>query len=145
AVVAAVSFVLFFPAERVGALAAERASEALDRDVAVASFGVRILPAPAVSLAGVRIAGHTRSDARGGQEPPPLAEIERVEIRPRLLPLLRRQVEVHSIVVQRPVIVMELDSAAVEPEPPEDEGPGLWDESTVRIRSFRIEDGVIEV
>jgi hypothetical protein len=144
-VIAVLAIIVFFPTERVGAIAAERASVALDRQVGVERVRLKLWPRPAVALEGVDIAGAstllTAEDAGRGSTPA-LAAIARVELRPRLLPLLRRSVEVHTVVVDRPVL--SIRPAPGEDEAPEAEDPAFWDETTFNIREFLVRDGTIE-
>lgn len=100
-VVVLAAAVLLMPAERVGAFAAAQASAALDREVEVERFGVRLFPRPAVALENVRVGRSTQPDST-------LASAERVELRPRLLPLLRRRIVIDEIVLQRPFVYIDV-------------------------------------
>ncbi len=139
------ALVFFFPAERVGRLAADRASEALGRDVTVERIRLGILPMPAVVLEGVVI-GPLRdtgaSAASVGRSD--LARIARVEARPRLLSLLGGRVQIHSFVVDRPEITVDAaDLAPRDTLPEEDDAPGFWDDATFQVRDIRVSNGVL--
>jgi len=73
----------------------------LERPVSVADASVRLLPAPRVVLAGVHLG--PVADA-----PPQEISVERVELHVRLLPLLRRELQITRIVITRPVVTMVL-------------------------------------
>jgi hypothetical protein len=94
---------LLLPAERVGSFAAARAAAALDRDVEVRRFRVQFLPRPAVALQDVRIGG-----PRAASDTARFASAHRLELRPRILPLFRRQVIIDHIVIDRPEIYIEI-------------------------------------
>ncbi len=145
----AIALVFAFPAERVGALAAERASTALGREIGVGGVRMRIWPVPAVSLEEVMIgATSPRAGEIATARPAvPLASVARIDLRPRLIPLLRRELRLRSIVIDRPVVMIEADSLAEaipEPDDPPADGPGFWDDSTFEIDLIRIVDGSIE-
>ncbi|HSK18679.1 MAG TPA: AsmA-like C-terminal region-containing protein [Longimicrobiales bacterium] len=129
--------VLLLPAERVGAFAAAQASAALGRDVEVERFGVRLFPRPAVALENVRVGRSTRPDST-------LASAERVELRPRLLPLLRRRIVIDEIVLQRPFLHIDVtagetgDLTARSDSAPAGSGTAA---AELDIRRVRITDG----
>lgn len=94
-----VGAVMMLPAERIGAYAAARAEAMLDRDVEVERFRIRLLPRPSVSLEGVTI---------GGVGSTAFATLRRIDLRPKLLPLLRRRVVIDEVVLERPQIMIEV-------------------------------------
>jgi hypothetical protein len=138
ALITLVAAVMLVPAERVGAWAAARASVALQREVSVESFGVRFLPRPAIALTGVSIAGAAPDDAA-------LAGVQRVELRPRLLPLLKRQVVIDQIVFDRPhlLIVIAADSTSNLPSLSNTGDDGAAGSAELSIRRLQIRDGQI--
>jgi hypothetical protein len=153
-IVALVLVLIFaFPAERVGALAAGKASAALGREIGLGGVRMRLWPVPAISLEEVTVGGSLRSldsaAAAGPRSATPLASVARVDLRPRLGPLLRREVRLRSIRIERPVIIIEADSLAETdippaPEPASTDEPGFWDDSTFEIDRINIVDGSIE-
>ncbi|MGH7446618.1 MAG: AsmA family protein, partial [Longimicrobiales bacterium] len=138
AAVLMIATVLLLPAERVGAFAAAKASAALDRVVQVERFGVRLFPRPAVTLEGVVVGGATPSDSA-------LASADRVELRPRLLPLLRREVVIDEIVLERPLlrIVVAADSSSNLPEIETGAADAGARDAELSIRRLRVNDGAI--
>ncbi|HEX6938119.1 MAG TPA: AsmA family protein [Longimicrobiales bacterium] len=94
------------PADRVAALAAARAEAALGRDVRIERVAVDLLPTPGIALDGVAIAGAS-ADAV------PLATVRRAVLRPKLLPLLARRVVVDAVTLERPRLLVVVDSAGV--------------------------------
>ncbi|CAA7626949.1 AsmA family protein [Magnetospirillum sp. UT-4] len=86
-------------AERWRGTVAARLSEATGRDVAIAGpMSLRLIPSPALSAEDIRIA------SPAGAEGPPLAEIGRLRVSVRLLPLLAGRVEVSALTLDRPRI-----------------------------------------
>jgi uncharacterized protein involved in outer membrane biogenesis len=83
-----------------GAVAAW-ASGALGRETQVDGARVRLLPRPVITLTGVRVADDPEVSGTGGANTPWLASADRVHLEPRLLPLLKRQVVVNRVVVDR--------------------------------------------
>jgi hypothetical protein len=130
---AVIGAVLLIPTDRVAALAADRASTMLGREVRIEGVSLTFFPKPGVALQGVEVAGRTQDET-------PVATVRRAVLRPRLLPLLRRQVVVDAIVLDEPRILVEIDadnisnlpvlatsgeSTGTEPETTSsDEGPG---------------------
>lgn len=137
AALAAVS-VLLVPAERVAALAAERAESALGREVRIERVEVDAFPAPGVALEGVAVAG-------AGEGSPPLATVRRVVLRPKLLPLLARRVVVDAVVLESPRLLVAVDSAGVSnlPAVPErgERSAGAGRDVAFLVDRFEIEDG----
>jgi hypothetical protein len=130
--------VLMLPAERIGAFAAARAEVALGREVGVERFRIRVLPRPAIALEGVTIAG-----MEAGAEP--FVTAARVELRPRLLPLLRRRVIVDELVLESPRVRVEVMADGTTNVPvvtAEEEGAPAGD-AELRIRRLRVKDGHI--
>jgi hypothetical protein len=131
--------VLALPAERIAALAAARVSVALDREVQFGGTQIRLLPRPAVALTEVTIGGAPLSTAGADR---PMAAAERVDLRPRLLPLLWRRIEIDALVLQRPSLLVEVDREGnstlptltqVEDEP----GRGF----ALEVRRIQVRDG----
>ena len=133
----AVVAVLLIPAERVGAFAAGRASAMVGRAVDVERFGIGLFP-PAIELEGVRVAGVTDADSA-------LATAARAELRPRLLPLLRRRVIIDEIALEQPVFRIEVYADSTTNIPvlaSADSGAGGGD-AELDIRRLRVNDGRI--
>jgi AsmA-like protein len=74
-----------------------QAEKMLHRDVTVGRMSLRLLPLPGVEVSPVTIASDRPGD-------PPLLKAEALSARARLLPLLRGQIAVASLVVSRPVL-----------------------------------------
>jgi len=134
-----VGAVLLVPADKVGALAAERATVALDREVRVGGISLALFPRPAVVLEEVAIEGRHTKDR-------PIATVRRVLLRPRILPLLARKVVVDAIVLDNPRLLVEIDPAGLADLPlPEGKGEGggggAAGDAAFLIRRFEIRDG----
>ena len=114
-------------------------------------LSLTILPAPAFSAARVRFA-----NIEGGSAPS-MIELESLDIRVALIPLIQGRVEVERVDLVRPTILVEilpdgrgnweiagLDQAAPTAGPtggPDDGGGGFFDQ--VRLHSVRISDGTL--
>lgn len=132
---AAAGAILMLPAERIAALAADRAEAALEREVRIERVSLDVFPAPAVSLEGVAVGGAT-------PEAPPLATVRRVLLRPRLLPLLWRRVVVDAVVLEQPRLLVEVDSTGALNLPELGEGErGGGGDIAFGVERFQIEDG----
>ncbi|HEX2165997.1 MAG TPA: AsmA family protein, partial [Longimicrobiales bacterium] len=134
-----VAAVLLLPAERVGAFAAAQASAALDRDVQVERFRIKLFPRPAVALENVRVTRATAPDST-------LASAAVVELRPRLLPLFRRRVIIDGIVLERPVLRIDVTAGGKESLsafPNDARSPGGSGPAELDIRRLRINDGIL--
>ena len=131
--------VLLLPAERVGAFAAAQASAALDRDVSVERFGVRLFPRPAIALENVSVSRATQPESI-------LASADRVELRPRLLPLFMRRIVIDEIALERPRLRIDVEAggaghlSAVADSM--GTGPAAGD-AELDIRKLRVNDGSI--
>jgi len=135
-----------FPAERVALLAAAQAEATLDRQVRIDAVRVRILPRLGVSLEGVRVS----RQARPGEEAttsfePLLASLDGIQLRPRLLPLLRGQVIVHEVVVDGPEFYLHIPEGEDTLDLPtfQEEEPATRDVE-IEIRRILIRDGLLD-
>ena len=87
-------------APRIQSLIAGSASQALTRPVKFRSVSVSILPYPAVRLHGLEIA---EDPAFGGD---PFLRLDVADLRLKLWPLLRGQIEFATLVLKRPTVVL---------------------------------------
>ena len=147
---AALALVLFFPAERVGQMAVDQAEEALDREVRIEGFGVRLLPRPAVTVEGVAVSRHTRPGEAGdapegevGDIEPLLASVGRIELRPRILPLVRGDVVVNEVALDQPDLRLVVREDG-ELDLPEVEGDPEGDAAEIEIRRVIVRGGAVE-
>jgi hypothetical protein len=139
---AVVGVVRALDAERIGALAAARAEAALGREVQIARARIQLFPVPAVALEEVTLGG-PRPDENfaSAADPGPMATVRRVELRPRLLPLLRRQVVIGSLVLDRPSLSVQVDSAGATNLPAlQETGGGV---EVFELRRLRVRGGLI--
>lgn len=163
-VVLVIGATFLIPADRIGAIAVAHAEEALDREVRVENFSIRLLPRPAVALQGVTISrsarpGTTASASEPSSEPSSAASsaassqasderllmsVDRIDLRPRLLPLLRRNVIVDEVLLDRPRVFLEIDEGGTLDLPTfesdEDAEPATGD-SEIQIQRFLIRNG----
>ncbi|MBR9988271.1 MAG: AsmA family protein [Gemmatimonadetes bacterium] len=131
--------VLLLPAERIGAYAAAQASTALNREVQVERFAIRLFPRPAVALEHVRIGRSTDPEST-------LASVDRVDLRPRLLPLLRRRVVIDEIALERPVLRIDVTAGEVDDLSAMADGAdirGSAGAADLDIRRLRVNDGTL--
>src|SRR5690606_14962272 len=133
-----VAAVAFMPAERIGTYAAARASAALDRTIEVERFGIRLFPRPAVALENVRIGRSTLPDST-------LASAERVELRPRLLPLFRRRIVIDEIALEKPFLSIDVTAGEAENLTafPDTAGAAGSGAAELNIRRLRVNDGTV--
>lgn len=89
------------PAEVIARVAAEKAEAALGVPVQIDDLEIALWPVPSAALIGARI----------GTEEAPVATVDRVLLRPRLLPLLSGQVTVRELTIDRPDIRLVVDSS----------------------------------
>lgn len=117
---------------------------ATGRDVAIGGdISLAILPAPAFSVKKLTLA-----NIPGGAEPE-MVSLDALDVRVRLLPLLRGEIDVDKIVLVAPRISLEVlpdgrrnwDLTAQDKAPAEEAGGGLG--ADVRVNRFVIEDGII--
>lgn len=94
---------LLIPGERVAAAVALRAEALLGQRVTLGDVGLRFLPLPGVRLSDLVVGGSGEEDA--------LAAADAVELRARLLPLLRGRVIIGSLALERPRLLVEIDTA----------------------------------
>lgn len=132
---------LLLPAERIGSFAVGRAAAAIDRDITVQRFRVQLLPRPAVALEEVRIGGpRTHPDTAR------FASARRIELRPRLVPLLRRNVVIDRIVMDRPEVFIRIaaDGTSNVPALTGDEAAGeAGGDAELRISRLSIRNGTV--
>jgi hypothetical protein len=127
--------------ERVGAWAAARAEAALDRDVSIERARVRLFPVPAVSLERVALGGPRGADGAGSAAGP-MAVAERVDLRPRLRPLLQRRVVVDALVLHRPQVLVEIDAAGASNLPRLEAGdPAEEPRFELQVRRIALREG----
>ncbi|HEV2131166.1 MAG TPA: AsmA family protein, partial [Longimicrobiaceae bacterium] len=146
AVLLVIGVVLSLDAERIGALAAARAEAALGREVQVARARLQLWPVPAVALEEVTVSGPRAAEAgapRAGTAAP-MAAVQRIELRPRILPLLRGQVVVNALVLKRPRLLVEVDAAGATNLPAlEDSEPQGGGTADFELRRLYVHDGRI--
>src|SRR5690606_35991678 len=92
---------MLLPTEVIARAASERAEGALGVPVVISDLELKFWPSPSVALL----------DARLGSEASPVARVDRILLRPRLVPLLRGQVTVREITIDRPDVFIAIDSS----------------------------------
>lgn len=138
---ASAALVLSLPAERIASLAASRAGAALGREVHFGGAGIHLFPRPAVELRDVRVAGVPGDTVA-------LLRIEALGLRPSILPLLRRQVVVDAVVLDRPIVRVVVDRAGRSNLPSfggrGSETAGSGGAAAFVVRKLEVRDGSIE-
>ncbi len=143
-VAAAAAIALLIPEDRIGAMAARRAESVLGQPVSVGGARILFFPHPGVRLFAVRV-GTADSGAA-------VAAVDRVDLTARLLPLLRGRVVVDRLALDRPRLLLQVDSAgrpnlrllAREPAPAGEAAPTAGSsrrDIAFVIRSIEVEDG----
>lgn len=134
--VAALAGVWLMPGDAVRELVSGRLQAALGRPVSIGSVQARLFPSPRVALRDLKV-------GPGGAGPLVGLDIARLDVALAFGPLLRRQVEVTSLGLQSPRIVVQAPASApaARPAAARPAGPAL----KVNIRSLTITDGALEV
>ena len=127
--------VLLMPAERIGNIVATRAETALKRDVSVGSIRIRIVPRPAVVLERVSIGGATPNSK--------LATARRIELHPKLLPLLRRRAVIDEIVLERPQMMVSIAADGTSNLPTLSKSENKGSDAELRVREIRLQDATL--
>jgi hypothetical protein len=136
---------------RIQAYIATNATQILGRPVRFSSVSLRVLPLPAVELRDLEVA----DDPRFGTAP--FLKLDTGRVRLRLLPLLRGQVELGAIVLEKPVVTIiqapdgRLNIATLggqpQPRPPgkpgRSTGGGAGAAGAVAVARVRLDDGVV--
>jgi hypothetical protein len=125
------------PGDAVSRAVTSRLQAALGRPVTVGSLHARLLPSPRVVLRDLAV-------GEGGQGPLVSLEVARVELSLAFGPLLKRQVEVTSLVVDSPRVVVQVPAAGQEQagaRAPAPAGPQL----AVNVRRFLLTDASVLV
>lgn len=81
-----------------------RISAVLNRPVSIEAARVHVFPRPAVRITGMRV------ENLGPFADVPLATVDEIRLDPRLLPLLRRRVEIDRVVVLGPRALLRVDA-----------------------------------
>lgn len=144
-VAAGITLKLMFPPAKLRALLMPRIEQAAGRPVKVESFSLKVWTGLGVQLKGIELANAKDFD------PKPMATIEAVTLKVNLLALLKRQLAVTSLVVDRPSILIEKSTKGVfnfgdlvkaipadsaKQAPPPGSSP-----VSIAVQSFRINDG----
>lgn len=127
----------FFPAERAKGIAVARLEASLRRPVSIAQAHVRVIPFR-VSLEGIRIGA-------GAPAPnEPTVSIASLRVGIRLLPLLRRQIDVSGIDIDRPVVQMILSKEAAPPREPTAR-PAAGPPMSLRVQRLAVTGGAVSI
>jgi len=145
---AGIALKLMFPPAKLRALIMPKVEQAVGRPVAVRDFSLTVWTGLGVRLSGIELA-----NAKGFAERP-MVTIESVTLKVNLLGLLRRQLLVSSLAVDRPDVIIEKDTKGafnfadlIKPVPPvAAAAPATVPASPVSIalQSFRIKEGRFE-
>ncbi len=137
---------MLFPPERLKEIITPKISEAVGREVSIEDVGLSVFPGLSLNAHGLTIA-----NAEGFSDKP-LLKVEDLYLNVKLLPLLRKRVEVASILIKNPKILIEKsktgkfnfemageekDKVSSEAEEPETSPVSLV------VNSARIEDGTL--
>ncbi len=136
---------LFFPAEKFKAVIVEKASEALERPVAVRNIGISFFGIPALKVSGIAIGESAETDEI-------YVTVETLLVRVNLIKLLKKQVEIVSVDLDTPHISLKIspveketrnaDNTALQKFTPP-EIPAL--PVPVSLNSLRIRKGTVDI
>ena len=146
--VVAIGLRLFFPAEKVKEMAVNMASEKLGREISVVDVGLSFAGGLGVQLEGVEIANPP------GFSGEPLLFAKSIDLKLQLSPLMRKEVQVNRLVIERPRVrlvqksdgtnnfTFEMQETSGDPEGgPESGDPGAQAEVAVSFERMEIRDG----
>lgn len=147
-VAAGVTLKMMFPPAKLRALLMPRIEEAVGRKVTVEEFSLKVWTGLGVELKGIELA-----NAQGFAEQPQ-ARIASVVLKVNLLGLLRRQLLISSLVIDRPEILVEKDKSGrfnfddlIKAAPPESTAapaPAAASPVSIMLSSFSIRSGRVE-
>ena len=147
-VAAGITLKMIFTPEKLRALIMPRIEEAVGRKVTVNKFSLKVWTGLGVELEGIELA-----NAKGFAEKP-MVKVESIVLKVNLLGLLKRQLVISSLVVDKPEIMIEKDIKGVfnfddlikpvpagqKTAPPPSSSP-----VSLAMQSFRIKDGRFEL
>ena len=152
---AVVALKVMFTGDRLKGMIVPRVEAATGREMTMNDVSLRVFPSIALELEGV-----TLSNIKGkGFSPTPFLSIDGVRLDVKLLPLLAKKVEVTTLTVSRPYLLLEVNEqnesnysnfgvGSSEPGPSVSSGsaPGSGAESAafLLISDIRIDNGVLE-
>ncbi len=144
-VAAGITLKLMFPPAKLRALLMPKIEEAVGRPVKVESFSLKVWTGLGVQLKGIELANAKNFDSQ------PMATIEAVTLKVNLLALLKRQLAVTSLSIDKPSILIQksvkgafnfddlikvLPADSAKKQPPPGSSP-----VSIAVQSFRINDG----
>ncbi len=146
---AGIALKLMFPPAKLRAVLMPKIEQAAGRPVRIDRFSLKVFTGLGVELSGIELANARGFDQR------PMATIDAVVLKVNLLALLKGQLAVSSLVIDRPRVLIEKDIAGTfnfadlaKPAPagqatPPPAAPGAMPVSFA-VESFRISDGSFE-
>lgn len=144
---AGIALKLMFPPARLRAVLMPRIEQAVGRPVRIDRFSLKVFTGLGVELSGIELANAKGFDQR------PMAAVDAVTLKVNLLALLRGQLAVSSLAIDRPRVLIEKDIKGVfnftdliKPAAPgaaPAAAPGAMPVSFA-VQSFRINDGSLE-
>jgi len=144
-IAAGITLKLMFPPAKLRALLMPKIEQAVGRPIKVESFSLKVWTGLGVQLKGIELANAKDFDKK------PMATIEAVTLKVNLLALLKRQLAVTSLTIDRPAILIEksvkgafnfddllkvLPADSTKKQPPPGSSP-----VSIAVQSFRINDG----
>ncbi|MDO9026871.1 MAG: AsmA family protein [bacterium] len=147
-VAAGITLKMIFTPEKLRALIMPKIEEAVGRKVTVKSFSLKVWTGLGVELEGIELA-----NAKGFAEKP-MVKVESIVLKVNLLGLLKRQLVISSLVVDKPEIMIEKDIKGVfnfddliKPVPAGQKtaAPPSSSPVSLAMQSFRIKDGRFEL
>ncbi len=141
--IGAIALKLYFTNERLKAFVVPILQDAVQRPVSMGNLSLSLFPSIGLEIDSLKIENRT------GFSPRPMLVLETLELDVNLLPLFSGNVEVGSIILQRPDIFIEINSAGdanyeSTPEPGKESAPAEQSGgSAIAIPSLRIVDGLI--
>ncbi len=106
---AAVALKLYFTSERLKALVIPRMEEATARSISIGDIGLSVFPSIAIHIDSLSVANRTGH----GFSEQPLLSLERLVLDLRIIPLLSGRLEIPTVVLQRPRLLLEVSTDGV--------------------------------
>ncbi len=97
---------IMFTSEKLKSIVIPRAEAATGRTVAIRDISLNVFPSIGLKMEGVSLANRQGE----GFSPDPLLQLEALRLNVKLLPLLRSRIEVTSLELDRPRILMEVNA-----------------------------------
>jgi uncharacterized protein involved in outer membrane biogenesis len=105
----AIALKLYFTNERLKTLVVPRIEEATGRSISIGNIGLSVFPSIAIHIDSLSVANRTGH----GFSEQPLLSLEQLVLDLRIIPLLSGRLEIPTVVLQRPQLLLEISSDGI--------------------------------